>query len=71
MNYLLYALGAAVLAVLAFVFLRRRGEDQEQAVAAPVAAPAEDVFADVKLKEQALEVEAPVEQAPPIQDARS
>jgi pilus assembly protein FimV len=68
MNYLLYALGAAVLAVLAFVFLRRRGEDQEQAVAAPVAAPAEDVFADVKLKEQALEVEAPVEQAPPIQD---
>jgi pilus assembly protein FimV len=68
MNYLLYALGAAVLAVLAFVFLRRRGEDQEQAVAAPVAAPAEDVFADVKLKEQALEVEAPVEQAPPIQE---
>jgi pilus assembly protein FimV len=64
MSYLLYALGALVLGVLGFIFVRRRGgEDQGTAAAAPVK-PAEDVFADVELKDQALEVEAPAEELP-------
>ena len=50
---LLYGLGALVLAILGFLFLRRRGEqgDEEAAQDQP-----SDVFADVKLKEQALDV---------------
>ena len=56
MSYLLYALGAAVLAILGFFFMRRRGGDNEDA---PAPAPKEDVFADVQLKSQELEVEAP------------
>ena len=57
---LLYGLGALVLAILGFLFLRRRGEqgDEEAAQDQP-----SDVFADVKLKEQALDV-AEVEPAP-------
>jgi len=64
MSYLLYVLGALVLGVLGFIFVRRRGgEDQGTAAAAPVK-PAEDVFADVELKDQALEVEVPAEELP-------
>ena len=64
MSYLLYVLGALVLGVLGFIFVRRRGgEDQGTATAAPVK-PAEDVFADVELKDQALEVDAPAEELP-------
>ncbi len=52
-SYLLYGLGALVLAILGFLFLRRRsGEEEEEAAGAQ----APDVFADVKLREQALEV---------------
>ncbi len=50
---LLYGLGALVLAILGFLFLRRRGEEGEEE---PVEAEAQDVFADVKLKEQDLDV---------------
>jgi pilus assembly protein FimV len=56
MSYLFYGLGALVLAILAFVFLRRRGGDSEEAAAEVVS---EDVFADVELKDQALEVSEP------------
>jgi pilus assembly protein FimV len=56
MSYIAYILGAAALALLGFIFMRRRGGDNEQA---PTPAPKEDVFADVQLKSQELEVEAP------------
>ena len=64
MSYLLYVLGAVVLGVLGFIFMRRRGGDDEGAVATAPVTPAKDVFADVELKDQALEVEAPVEEVP-------
>ena len=60
MSNIWYILGAAVLALLGFIFMRRRGGDKEEA-AAPAPAPREDVFADVQLKSQELEVEAPAE----------
>ena len=58
MSYILYALGAAVLAVLGFVFMRRKGDVAEE-TAAPVAAPAKDVFSEVELQDQTLEVMTP------------
>jgi len=64
MSYLLYVLGAVVLGVLGFIFMRRRGGADEGAVATAPVTPAKDVFADVELKDQALEVEAPVEEVP-------
>jgi pilus assembly protein FimV len=65
MSYILYILGAAVVAILGFVLMRRRGEStQEAPVLSPAApAPKEDVFADVQLKDQELEVPAPEEVA--------
>jgi pilus assembly protein FimV len=48
-------LGAVVLGVLGLFYLRRRGRGDEAAEAEPM--PSGDVFADVELKEQALEVE--------------
>ena len=68
MSNLPYALGAALVAILAFVFFRRRGKDEEAVAETTAAAPAEDVFADVKLKEQPLQVETPVEQPEPIEE---
>ena len=71
MSYLFYALGAALVAILAFVFFRRRGEDDEPVAETTLAAPAEDVVADVKLKEQPLQVETPVEEPEPEEEAIS
>jgi pilus assembly protein FimV len=59
MSNIWYILGAAVLALLGFIFMRRGGDKEE--AAAPAPAPREDVFADVQLKAQELEVEAPAE----------
>jgi pilus assembly protein FimV len=65
MSYILYILGAAVVAILGFVLMRRRGEPaQEAPVSSP--APKEDVFADVQLKDQELEIAAPEEVAAEI-----
>lgn len=66
MSNILYILGAAVLAILAFVFMRRRGDDDDDAqkVAATTATTPADVFADVELKEQPLEVEALADPTP-------
>jgi pilus assembly protein FimV len=50
-----YVLVAIVVAVLGILYLRRRGQEADRADAEPLAP--RDVFADVKLKEQALEVE--------------
>jgi pilus assembly protein FimV len=55
LSYVLYALGAAILAVIAFLFWRRRREDNEEEYY-PTEEPEEAVFADVKLKEQSLDV---------------
>jgi pilus assembly protein FimV len=52
MSYVFYGLGALLLAILGFLFLRRRGEEEEPATA-------DDVFADVELQDQTLEVEEP------------
>jgi len=54
-----FVLGAIVLAVLGFIFMRRRGADDDDTVEA-AEAPAADVFADVELTEQTLEVEEDV-----------
>ena len=85
MSNIMYILGAAVLAILGFIFMRRRGASSEEP-SAPAPAPAEDAFADVQLKDQKLDVEAPVEleqldegegalladeeQSPPSRDSR-
>ncbi|MEH6634809.1 MAG: FimV/HubP family polar landmark protein [Halioglobus sp.] len=66
MSYIMYILGAIILAVLGFVFMRRRGEDSEDTV---TAAPAPDVFANVQLKDQKLEVETPAEPAAEVPEA--
>jgi len=70
---LLYIAGALVLGVLAFVFVRRRGRDDDddeyeyEDTAAP--APAADVFSDVQLKQQRIEVEPPAEETKPAAPA--
>ena len=56
-SYLLYILGALVLGVVGFAFARRRGADDVEST--HYEAPAEDVFSDVQLKQQSVEVEAP------------
>ena len=56
-------LGALVLGVLGIFYLRRRGRGDDAAEAEPL--PPGDVFADVELKEQALEVE---DAAEPLQE---
>ena len=59
-----FVLGAVVLAVLGFIFMRRRGGgDEEDETVAVAPAPTADVFADVELTEQALEVEEDIEPA--------
>ena len=52
-----FVLGALVLGVLGIFYMRRRGRADEGVEAEPAPVPAADVFADVELKEQALEVE--------------
>jgi pilus assembly protein FimV len=56
-----FVLGAVVLAVLGFIFMRGRGADDDDDTIELEPAPAGDVFADVELTEQALEVEEEVE----------
>ncbi|MEP5566994.1 MAG: FimV/HubP family polar landmark protein [Halioglobus sp.] len=50
MSYLLYGLGAMVLAILAFMFVRR-GKDEDES-----AGSRDDAFADIELKEARVEV---------------
>ncbi len=59
-----FVLGAVVLGLLGILYMRRRGQTDDEPVEAevsPAQAPAEEVFADVKLTEQELEVEEPPE----------
>lgn len=74
-RYLLYALGALVLAIAGLVYARRRGEvddGEDEEVALPVrpATVPKDVFADVRLQDQNLELEVVpvVDEPPPIED---
>ena len=58
-----YLLVAALAAIIGFVVMRRgKGPEDDEPVEVAVAEP-KDAFADVQLKEQALEVEEPVEVA--------
>ncbi len=62
-SYVLYILGALVLAVAGFVFARRRaGDDGDDALTERTEASREDVFADVRLQDQKVEVEPAVEE---------
>ena len=63
MGNTMYLLGALLLAVLGFLFLRRRGSGSETSPEASTAA-GQDVFADVELKDQELEVESPPAEEP-------
>ena len=58
MDYLWYILGAVVLGVVGLVVARRRGDDTDDGLPPESAAASKDVFSDVQLKEQRLEVEA-------------
>ena len=59
MSYLPYIFGALVLGIVGFVFARRRGNGADEVESTPHTAPAEDVFSDVQLKQQSMEVAAP------------
>ena len=58
MSYALYGLGALVLAILAFMFVRR-GKDEES-----TGAVSDSAFADVELKDEPVEVVSEPEPAP-------
>jgi len=63
-DYILYILGAIVLAVAGFVFLRRRGTAEDEAVPARQRASNDDVFSDVRLRDTRLEVVPPAAEEP-------
>lgn len=58
LSWLLYGLGALILAVLGFLFIRRRGEDEGDAEVV-TATPAADAFTRVELPETPVELEEP------------
>ena len=59
---LLYLLGVIALAVVAFVFVRRRKVDDEAISRAPGLRAGEDVFSQVLLEEQGLNIEESVDE---------
>lgn len=61
-SYLLYILGALVLVVAGFVFARRRLEDEDESQPERPTGSSEDVFADVHLQDQNVEVEPAAEE---------
>lgn len=66
-DYLLYGLGVLLLGLLAFLFVRRRRQAEDEGEDFRRDEPVEAVFADVKLKEQPLEVESKPPPAEPAQ----
>lgn len=68
-DYLLYILGAVVLAIAGFLFARRRTAEEAETVPARQRASDDDVFSDVRLRDTKLEVvpvAEDVEQAPVV-----
>jgi len=65
MSYLLYGLGALVLALLAFLFVRRGKSEAETTTSAAVS---DDVFATVELKEQKVEAQPEPEFQAPLEE---
>ncbi|NND66603.1 MAG: hypothetical protein HKN19_03350, partial [Halioglobus sp.] len=61
LTWLLYGLGALIVAALGFLVLRRRGADEDEVEELAAAAPAADVFSKVELPETPVEVEEPDE----------
>ncbi len=59
MNYLLYLLGALALGLAGFVFSKRRSNVEPEAAPVRRAAPQEDVFRDVQLRDQRIKQDAP------------
>jgi pilus assembly protein FimV len=72
MSKLWYILGAVVLAVIGWIVMRSRGEEAEaeEPLEADTAA-VEDVFADVELQDQPLEVEEDVAPEPALEPAQA
>jgi len=58
-NYLLYLLGALALGAAGFVFSKRRISGEPEIAPARQAAPKEDVFHDVQLRDQRIKQDAP------------
>ena len=68
MSYIYYILGALGLAILGFIFMRRRGEDSEDE-SVPARAPAVDAFSNVELQDQDLaadDVAVPAQESAPV-----
>jgi pilus assembly protein FimV len=65
LSYLLYSLGAAVLGVFAFLFIRSRRQDDEFDEPSPRVVGVADVFSEVKLKDPPLEMEPQLESVKP------
>lgn len=61
MDYIFYILGAVVLAIVGFIFVRRRGEGDDEDQVAVTTAAVKDVFSEVELQEEQLEVASPEE----------
>ncbi len=68
-SYLLYILGALLLAIAGFVFARRNAVDEDESLSERSLAPTEDVFADVRLQDPVLEVETAVEEPAAVEKA--
>jgi pilus assembly protein FimV len=64
-SYLLYIVGAAILAVLGFMFARRRGADDEDSAATLRADAENDAFSDVRLQDHNLEIESETDDEEP------
>lgn len=64
-KYLLYILGAVVLAIGGFLFTRRRSDAEGEPVSARQRASNDDVFSDVRLRDTKLEVVPATEEVAP------
>ncbi|MEZ5572374.1 MAG: FimV/HubP family polar landmark protein [Halioglobus sp.] len=71
-SYLLYGLGALVLAIAAVIFARRRSAaEPEQTGSAVKAAPRDDVFSDVQLRDPNIELVTPADEVPEAKTVES
>lgn len=59
MDYIFYILGAVVLAIVGFIFARRRAADSDEEFVAGSSPATEDLFSEVELQGEQLEVASP------------